>query len=185
MVCGPIQPKPLMAPRHQDRRHRNKENEMNTKTVLATLALVGMLAARPSTANAAIIRGAGSATPILCVNVKGDVSTNGTPVQAYFCSGNFNDQWEYVNGQFIGLGSNASAAKCLDVVGDGTAPGTPIDLFTCNGSGGQEWRLGGLPDNYNIVNTPTGLCLDSKGGEGVQLTIETCDESVSQNWKIN
>jgi hypothetical protein len=152
--------------------------------LLASLT-IGMLLATQTPAHAVEIQ-AESGLPILCVNVFGDVATNETKVIAYYCSADFNNQWDWIDGQFIGLGSTASGNKCLDVAGDSTDVGAKIDLFTCNNSGGQQWEIKN-PKNLpgEIYNPASGLCLDRRGGLDAQLTLQVCDGSANQNWTLN
>src|SRR5579862_2454127 len=134
--------------------------------VFAALPLLGMLAISSGTANAATLSIQGSAN---CVNVQGDNTANLTPVILWPCGGTFNEQWEYVDGVFHGIGTANGVDKCLDIVGDGTAAGTRVDLYTCkNGAQNQQWiiengpeRERGLPASTLIYNPQSDLCLDS------------------------
>ncbi|MGA3077714.1 MAG: hypothetical protein ABSG56_29040 [Bryobacteraceae bacterium] len=72
--------------------------------VFGTLALLGMLAASMGPANAAQIQ-LNTGAPYLCAVVEGGNTAAGTPVIAYSCSGGPEDQWEFVNGQFQGIGT--------------------------------------------------------------------------------
>jgi Ricin-type beta-trefoil lectin domain len=111
--------------------------------VFAALPLLGMLAASSGTANAATLSIQGSAN---CANVSGANTANGTPVILWPCSSTFNEQWQYVDGVFHGIGTANGVDKCLDVKGDGTAPGTKVDLYTCNGGGNQQWIIENGPE---------------------------------------
>jgi hypothetical protein len=154
------------------------------RLALLVALTLGMLAASRIPADAAVIQ-ASSGLPILCVNVFDDNPANETKVIAYPCSADFNNQWDWVDGQFIGLGTTVAGSKCLDVVGNSTEVGAKIDLFSCNGTGGQQWEIKN-PKNLpgEIYNPASGLCLDLSGGEGAQLTLQVCDGSANQNWKI-
>ena len=156
--------------------------------VFATLALLGVLGVGSGTANASVLRN--SAFPYLCADVKGGAITDGTPVLAYDCHAGFNQQWEYVAGQFLGLGTTSGVSKCLDIRGTPpNPPGTVVELYTCNGGQNQQWELFngallGFPNTTPIYNRESGLCLDSSGGFAKQLTIEPCNGSTSQNWTV-
>jgi hypothetical protein len=126
-----------------------------------------------------------SAAPYVCAAVEGGSSTPGTPVIAYSCSGGFDQQWNYLEGQFIG----GIADLCLDVADNGTTPGTLVDYYTCHGSQNQQWTIeAGQNGTTAIVGVQSGLCLDSSGGPseggGTQLIINTCSGSTSQNWNV-
>jgi mannan endo-1,4-beta-mannosidase len=147
-----------------------------------------MVAVGSGTANASVLQ-VNTGSPYLCANVKGAATTDGTPVLAWDCNGDFNEQWEYAYGQFLGLGTTGGTSKCLDVYGAGTNPGTAVILYHCTGGANQEWEifngaLLGFPNTTVIYGTQSGLCLDSLGGFGKQLTIEYCNGSKSQNWKV-
>jgi hypothetical protein len=162
-------------------------NSQRRSVRLALLAAltIGMLVASRVPANAAVIQ-TESGLPILCVNVSGDETANETKVIAYYCSADFNNQWNWIEGQFIGVGSSAAGNKCLDVVGNSTEVGAKIDLFTCNGSGGQQWEIRN-PKNLpgEIYNPASGLCLSWIAGENEQLTLQVCNGGTHQNWTIN
>jgi hypothetical protein len=147
--------------------------------VLAVLALLGMLAASSGKANAVQLE-----TSTGCVNVQGAAITNGTPVVLYACNAEFNELWEYANGQFFGLGTTNGVTRCLDIKGDGTAAGTKVDIYTCNGSGGQQWEIFPWTTSNVIYNPQSGLCLDSSAGNLAELSIEECTGSTSQTWSL-
>lgn len=171
-----------------DRPTRSAAGLRRVQGVAEALALLAILAAACGTASATVLQ-QNSGAPYLCANVKQNAISNGTAVIAYSCSGDFNEQWSYVNGQFLGLGTTNGVNKCLDVKGALTAPGTLVDLYNCNGGANQQWLIYngtvmGLPNSTLIVGYQSGLCLDSSGGNGAQLTIETCTGSTAQNWKV-
>jgi hypothetical protein len=158
-----------------------------------TLLLFGLLAASMGPAKAAQLALFGSA-PHLCVVVEGANTANGTPVIAYSCSGGPEDQWEFINGQFQGIGTANGKSMCLDVKGNGTTPGTLVDLWPCNGQQNQQWGIGNAaadccnPNSTWIMSQSTDLCLDSAGGPsaggGTQLVINDCSVAASQNWNL-
>jgi Ricin-type beta-trefoil lectin domain len=108
--------------------------------IFGTLSLLGILAANVRPANAAQIQLNANA-PSLCAVVQGSNTAAGTAVIAYSCSGGPNDRWNYINGQFQGLGTYNGASTCLDVKGQGTASGTLVDLWPCNGQQNQQWLI--------------------------------------------
>ena len=137
----------------------------------ATLPLLGMLAVGSGTAKASVVQ-LKSANPFLCADVAGGAITDGTPVIANYCYGGFNQQWEYINGQFLGIGTTNVVAKCIDIRGAGpTPPGTAVQLYTCNGGTNQQWEIisgtaFGFPKSNLIYNQQDNLCLDGSGGPG-------------------
>ncbi|MBV9301146.1 MAG: ricin-type beta-trefoil lectin domain protein [Acidobacteriaceae bacterium] len=162
-----------------------------TLPVFGALALLGMLAAGVSSMNAAVLQ-INSSAPFVCAAVEGGKTDNGTPVLAYSCSVAFSQDWNYVEGQFVGLGTANGEAKCLDVKGAATAPGTLVDLYNCNGGENQQWKIIngaeiGLPASTLIRSNQTDLCLDSAGpsvGGGKQLVMNKCTGATSQNWNV-
>jgi hypothetical protein len=167
------------------------EREMNyTLRISGTLLFFGVLTACLVPADAAQLQVNGGA-PYLCAAVQGSNIANKTPVIAYACSGGPNDHWEYIGGQFQGIGTSSAGAKCLDVEGQGTTPGTLVDLYDCVGQMNQQWMVSdgtdlGLPPSTMIQGVQSGLCLDSAGGPsvggGTQLVVNKCTGAGSQNW---
>ena len=158
--------------------------------IFGTLALFGMLATFGPATAAQIQLNAGA--PYLCAVVQGGSTAPGTPVIAYPCSGGPEDQWNFVQGQFQGIGTAKGVSMCLDF-----APGTVILVVqnTCNGGRSQQWQilngnlasLGTGPAATTVIsNVQNEGCVDSSGGPsvggGTQLVIDTCTGAPSQNW---
>jgi hypothetical protein len=155
------------------------------------LPLLGMLAAGVSPANATVLQIEANA-PFVCAAVEGGDTANGSPVLAYSCSVAFDQQWNYVEGQFYGLGTANGVGKCLNVKGAATEPGTLVDLYDCTGGQNQQWKIIngadiGLPASTLIRSNQTDLCLDSAGpsvGGGKELVMHECTGATSQNWNL-
>jgi hypothetical protein len=149
--------------------------------ILGTLSLLGMPAASLAPANAMEIQRSGNA-PYDCIAVDGGNTANGTPVLAAPCTGGPEDRWNYIDGQFQGLGTFNGATMCLDVKGQGITAGTVVDLWPCGTQQNQQWLIYG----GRIVGVQSGLCLDSSGGPktggGAQLVINRCSGATSQTW---
>ena len=123
--------------------------------------------------------------PYKCAAVEGGSTANGTPVIAYSCSGAFDQNWNYLEGQLIG----GNGEKCLDVADNGVTAGTLVDYYTCHGSQNQQWLIqAGQDGTTAIVGVQSGFCLDSSGGPsvggGTQLVINPCSGATSQNWNV-
>lgn len=78
-----------------------------------------------------------------CLDVRGQGTADGTPVQQYTCStGNQAQQWTL---QADHLLRNPRSGKCLDATKRGTAAGTPLQIWSCNPStssgANQRWSL--------------------------------------------
>jgi len=115
-----------------------------------------------------------------CLDVLGDVSTNGTRIDLYGCNGGENQMWTLENGQLESLG------KCLDVVNGGTTDGTAVQLWECNGNPQQKWTY---QANGTLLNPNSKKCLNVPGfasSNGTKLIIWDCETSGNSNeiWKI-
>jgi hypothetical protein len=129
-----------------------------------------------------------------CVDVQNASTATATPVGPFPCNNQFNEQWIYENGRFIGIGThNATITSttlietCLSVHGNTTASGAGVELDTCRrGNESQLWDVRGNGTSSQIVNVASGLCLDSRGeiGGGLQLIINICNGSAGQNWLL-
>jgi len=133
-----------------------------------------------------------SNAPYLCVAVNGGSTAPGTAIISYSCSGSFGQQWNYFNGQLLGLGTANGASMCLNVNGSIEASGALVDLEPCNGGANQQWwiipSLTG-PDAGTAVIMAfagNGGCLDNSGGPavggGTQLVVNNCTLGASQQW---
>lgn len=120
--------------------------------------------------------GTGTAEPIVgqgsgrCLDIQSYGTADGTPVQLWDCSGNWNQQWSHSGNTFV----NPQSGKCLDVAGAGTADGTQVRLWSCNGTVAQQWQVN---SNGTITNPNSGKCLDATGqgtANGTLLQIWDC-----------
>jgi hypothetical protein len=130
-----------------------------------------------------------------CVDVQNYSTANATPVGPFPCNNQFNEQWIYENGRFIGVGTHAASIisptvieTCLSVHGSSTTSGAGVELDACvSGNRSQLWDVRGNGTISQIVNVASGLCLDSQGqiGGGLQLIINTCNvDAPGQNWLL-
>jgi ricin-type beta-trefoil lectin protein/carbamoyl-phosphate synthase L subunit-like protein len=127
-----------------------------------------------------------------CVDVLAGATSNGTPVIPFPCENAFNEQWNYSNGWFLGIGTVDSGGTsprntCMSVHGNATAAGSGVELHTCvSGNMSQLWEPTVSRGNSVIVNVKSGKCLDSRGqiGLGSQLVINTCNGSAGQTWDL-
>ncbi|RBP12249.1 ricin-type beta-trefoil lectin protein [Roseiarcus fermentans] len=125
-----------------------------------------------------------------CVDVGGASTANGTKVGPFPCNNQFNEQWIYLNGQFLGLGTCCGngtfpgASTCLSVHDNSINAGSLVELDACvirNSTQLWEPRYDG-----SIINMGANKCLDSQGqiGGGFQLVINTCNGSAGQKWNL-
>ncbi|MEU8230415.1 ricin-type beta-trefoil lectin domain protein [Actinoplanes sp. NPDC048967] len=113
-----------------------------------------------------------------CTDITGYGTADGTRLQLYDCTGQWNQTWNYTNNTLV----NPQSGKCLNTGSDGTA----VNLWTCNGSGAQKWTL---QSNGNVVNTASGKCLDAIGqatGNGTGLQVYNCiaGGQGNQQWSL-
>jgi hypothetical protein len=115
-----------------------------------------------------------------CLDVLGDVSTNGAPIDLYECNAGGNQLWTLESGHLEAFG------KCLDVVNGGTTDGTAVQLWECNGNPQQVWTYA----NGMLKNPHSNKCLNVPGfdsSNGTKLIIWDCETSGNGNeiWHIN
>jgi hypothetical protein len=137
----------------------------------------------PSHAAMLVNAGSNAGGPV-CADVAGGNPGAGTHIQAWNCTGGFNQQFSInvlVNPSFptASIYAFAGSQTCMDVAGSGTAMGTPVGVWGCNGTNAQIWRYQwGL-----LINEHTNLCLDAGNlANGTQLTMQACTGAASQSW---
>jgi hypothetical protein len=113
----------------------------------------------------------------LCVDVRQNLASRGTPVQAYTCNDSPAQHWT--------LGTDKSvraSGHCLDVTGGATAAGTPVELYTCNAGAAQQWE----PDTDGTLRNPaSGRCLtipSDQTPQKAQLVLDDCTAADGQRW---
>ncbi|TEB19586.1 hypothetical protein FA13DRAFT_1758099 [Coprinellus micaceus] len=122
--------------------------------------------------------------PNKCIDVRGNVQENGTPVQIYDCNGSAAQKWVITNG-----GTKVRLAGtnfCLDA-GSTPGDGVQMKIWQCyDNLAAQQWFFTG--DN-RIALEGSGLCLDLPSGNEANsqvLQTWTCgDFNNNQVWTIN
>ncbi|HEV2634187.1 MAG TPA: RICIN domain-containing protein [Actinocrinis sp.] len=118
-----------------------------------------------------------------CLDIQNYGTADGTLVQLWDCSGNWNQAWQYTNGTLV----NPQSGKCLDVAGAGTANGTQVRLWSCNGTVAQQWQVN---SNGTVTNPNSGRCLDAVGqgtANGTTIQIYDCyvgGTQANQVWSV-
>jgi len=157
------------------------KNETSTMSYIfrafGILPVLAMLAASVCPAHAAQLQAASNA-PFMCAAVQGGTTTNGTPVISYSCGDGPPQQWNYLNGQLLGIGTANGVTTCLEA--NGSTSGSKVVLSSCTGGQNQQWYF---QDN-NVVVVEGNLCLDSSPGLGNQLVVNACTPATSQNWIV-
>ncbi|KAF5361913.1 hypothetical protein D9756_002827 [Leucocoprinus leucothites] len=122
-----------------------------------------------------------SATTNKCLEVRGNVQANGTPVQIFDCNGTPAQQWLLTVGQTsVRL---ANSPFCLDA-GASPTNGTPMKIWECFANlPAQQWVL---TTDSRIALSGRGLCLDLPSGNltntNVVQTWQCTDGNVNQIW---
>ncbi|KAF9449374.1 carbohydrate-binding module family 13 protein [Macrolepiota fuliginosa MF-IS2] len=116
-----------------------------------------------------------------CLEVRGDVLANGTPVQIFDCNGTPAQQWTLNPGATSVRVANTTF--CLDA---GATPtnGTPMKIWTCFANlPAQEWFQ--TSDN-RIALLNQGLCLDLTNGAFTNTNVvqvwQCTNGNVNQIW---
>ncbi|KAF9446179.1 carbohydrate-binding module family 13 protein [Macrolepiota fuliginosa MF-IS2] len=95
-----------------------------------------------------------------CLDVKGGVFVNGTPVQIYDCNGSQAQMWSIIRGN--GTVRLSGTNYCLDA-GSSPGNGVKVKIWTCyEGLVAQQWSW---TDDNHIALTGRGLCLDLTSGK--------------------
>jgi len=115
-----------------------------------------------------------------CVDLSGYGTADGTRLQLYDCTGQWNQAWNYTANTLV----NPQSGKCLN--SGGTGDGAAANLWTCNGGAAQQWTL---QSNGNLVSTASGKCLDATGqgtGNGTGLQLYSCIAAGqgNQQWSL-
>jgi hypothetical protein len=160
---------------------KNKEAMMPISFRMLTLSgFLPVAALGIPTAHAATFTN-GPGVSSVCLDVRGGLTVNQTPVQASPCNATFAQVWNLAGFSIFGLGTTGAGRKCLDVSGGGTAAGTLVQLFDCNGTAAQVW----IYQFFKLINPRSGKCLDvGNGAPGTQATIQTCTGNRGQSWEI-
>jgi len=152
-------------------------NYMRTLKVAASSILISgalFLLGSPL-AHAALLTVGASSPPFggfICADVRNASIVPLTPVQAFDCLGDLNEQFNFNGFTIFAMGGT----RCLDVSGT-----LRVVSNTCTGSLTQTWSYFG----GEIINENSGLCLDATTlANGTQLVTRTCNGARSQNWQI-
>ncbi|WMX46665.1 ricin-type beta-trefoil lectin domain protein [Streptomyces roseicoloratus] len=123
-----------------------------------------------------------------CLDVSGNNSANGTPVQMWECNGGDAQRWTY-NGYKL----RAANGKCLDLAGNKAANGTKLQVWDCLDIPGQRWHMspsGGLRHMTDLNDRSRDVCIDNfdgrtaNGGAVVAWACGSEDrrDAPNQNW---
>ncbi|UWE13865.1 arabinofuranosidase catalytic domain-containing protein [Actinacidiphila bryophytorum] len=144
--------------------------------LLATLlaAAVGM-SAPASAATAPVV----SAASGRCLDVKGNVDTQGTALDIWDCNGQSGQAFEFTS---AGELRTLNGTRCADANAQGTTPGTQVIIWSCNGQANQQWRQN---SDGSVTGVQSGLCLDVTGAStanGALVELWTCNGQSNQKW---
>jgi hypothetical protein len=155
---------------------------------LAALGLTSAGCSAPSDGDAQVVSEALSApAPLisaasgLCLDVKHNVTTAGTPLQIYTCNGGANQGFAFTAAAELRVFNNTQCVQPQS--GSGTA-GMAAVIAACNGQANQRWTFNA---NGSISSQASGLCLDVTGQKNAPSTpvgLWTCNGQSNQKWSF-
>ena len=119
-----------------------------------------------------------------CLSVNGSVTTPGTQLQIWSCSGSANQIWTHTASNQLTVYSGGNQ-MCLDAYAKGTTAGTKAVIYQCNGGANQQWLLNA---NGTITGVQSGLCLDVANAgttDGSLVELWTCNGHSNQQWTLS
>jgi hypothetical protein len=119
-------------------------------------------------------RGAGEGPPGHCLDVYGNFTNDGVPVQAFGCNGGENQRFSFEDGLL------QRAGKCVAAFGDGPRDGAPLEMQTCRSPGDPERAEQQFYVEGAIQSL--GACL-AMGDASSTLRVTACDDSEQQLWR--
>jgi hypothetical protein len=152
------------------------------RTLIAGLAAAAVVA---STLISVQLAAAAVGVPLVsaasnrCLDVTGNVTTNGTQIQIWDCNNQPNQGWVLTT---AGELRTFNESKCLDVPGGATTTGTILTIWDCNGGANQRFTRTG---DGSIRSTQSGLCLDVTGNataNGTRVQLWNCNGQPNQRW---
>lgn len=119
-----------------------------------------------------------------CVDVRGGVAANTTPVDAVPCTLAPNERWTLTStGELQGISQSQQDPMCL-----GETSKHLVELQTCTGAPSQTWNISIFQDGTApvLTNQGSGLVLDSVSGIGPnkQLVDTTSGGTRTQQWLL-
>ncbi|MFD5465538.1 ricin-type beta-trefoil lectin domain protein [Kitasatospora sp. NPDC127059] len=123
-----------------------------------------------------------------CLDVSGNGTANGTPVQMWECNGGDAQKWTY-NGYRL----QAANGKCLDLPGNNTSNGNKLQVWDCLDNPGQRWNMsagGGFRHLVDQEDRSKDVCIDDYSGQtgnGSPVVAWGCGsedkrDAPNQNW---
>lgn len=112
-----------------------------------------------------------------CLDVAGNGTASGTPVQLFSCNGGANQQWVLASDGTI---VNPQSGKCLDVPAGEV--GSQLQLFDCHGASNQQFTVPGNPIRSGINGDK---CLDVSNADpanGTPIQIFDCHGGYNQSF---
>ncbi len=113
-----------------------------------------------------------------CLDVTGQATASGSPVEIFSCNGGANQVWEYRGAALY----NPISGNCLEEPTPDAIAGMQLHIATCNGSANQRWRL---PVSGPVVSGIAGKCLDYLGGAGTEVDLYGCNQTAAQQWQVS
>jgi Ricin-type beta-trefoil lectin domain len=114
----------------------------------------------------------------LCMDVKHNVTTSGTPLQIYSCNGGPNQAFSFTAASELRA---FNGAQCVEPQ-SGSASPLPAVIAPCDGQAHQRWTLNA---DGSIQSQSTGMCLDVYAREtAIQTPVNlwSCNGQTNQSW---
>jgi predicted chitinase len=151
----------------------------------AAVTVAALMTVSAPQAHAAVV---GTPAPLVgqasgrCLDVPGQVTTNGTALAVWDCNGGGNQSWTLTAAGELRVYSGVDV-RCLDANGGGTTDGTRLIIWACHGGANQRWTI---QANGQIVGSQSGKCVDVYGGgssaNGTAAILWTCHSGANQVW---
>ncbi|KAH6906598.1 ricin B lectin domain-containing protein [Coprinopsis sp. MPI-PUGE-AT-0042] len=125
-----------------------------------------------------------------CLEVRGAVFVNGTPVQVYDCNGTNAQRWTFNRNEIRSQIRVSGTNFCLDAGGDPSVPdGTQMKIWECyDNLPRQEWFVGdnGYVRLSSLRHGTFDICLDLTDGRldntNVMQTWQCSEDNLNQLW---
>ncbi|GAB1691151.1 arabinofuranosidase catalytic domain-containing protein [Krasilnikovia sp. M28-CT-15] len=118
-----------------------------------------------------------------CLDIVGNGTAGGTPVELWDCNGVGGQRWVQ---QADGSLRNPQSGRCLDSPSGATGNGTRLQIWDCNSSAAQRFAV----DGGGAALGPAGKCVDvaadDSGANGAAVQLWDCQSyAIDQHWFHN
>ncbi|GAB1641280.1 arabinofuranosidase catalytic domain-containing protein [Krasilnikovia sp. MM14-A1259] len=115
-----------------------------------------------------------------CLDINGNGTANGTPVELWDCNGVGGQKWVQ---QADGSLRNPQSGRCLDSPSGATGNGTRLQIWDCNSSGAQKFAVNGGGPTVGPAGTCVDVAADDTGGNGSAVQLWDCQSyALDEHW---